>query len=479
MKLVECWDGPSINDLLPTTHPISQAPRSVLLARGVVIPSRTEPTVNCRPPTVKCQSVKRLVTARFVTEIFFPQRIPLGIDGRSYSPSVLEKIMYCAGALPAYQLASQALAKVGEISITGRHIGNLADRIGEELCEARDARTDEYFNRMLPRVLTEPKTPIRLATVSVDGGRIQTRAVESTNGVQDPHWRETKNALFMRMSGVSFTEDPQPDLPSCFTDPGYMKKLLSGLAEEGESEPVSNLKSDLKSWRPERLFRTCLSSLATSKEFGRMMEAEADSRGFYRADKQAFVGDGLKYNWSIQQEHFPTFTPILDIPHAIEYLYEAARALRADKKEAWDLYAGWMNACWQGRVAEIIQDMQVEQEIIGKPTPSCEETDARKVLADTITYLLNNLTRMDYPRYRREGLPITSAHMESLVKEIGYRVKGTEKFWNDGQSAESILQIRAATLSEDDRFNKHLANRPGNPYHPNARIDPTTNAAAA
>jgi hypothetical protein len=45
---------------------------------------------------------------------------------------------------------------------------------------------------------------------------------------------------------------------------------------------------------------------------------------------------------------------------------------------------------------------------------------------------------MDYPRYRREGLPLNSAHMESLVKEIGYRVKGTEKFWNDGQSAESF-----------------------------------------
>lgn len=211
---------------------------------------------------------------------FFPQRIPLGIDGRSYSPSVLEKIMYCAGTLPAYQLASQALSKVGEISITGRHIGNLAERVGQELCESRDARTDEYFNRMLPRISTEPNSPIRLATVSVDGGRIQTRTEASDNGVQDPHWRETKNALFMRMSGVDFREDPQPDLPSCFKAPGYMKKLLSGLAEEGESEPDSNSKSDLESWRPERLFRTCLSSLADSKEFGRMMEAEADSCGF-------------------------------------------------------------------------------------------------------------------------------------------------------------------------------------------------------
>jgi len=104
--------------------------------------------------------------------------------------------------------------------------------------------------------------------------------------------------------------------------------------------------------------------------------------------------------------------------------------------------------------------------------------DPRKVLAETITYLRNNRSRMDYPRYRQEGLPLTSAHMESLVKEIGYRVKGTEKFWNDGQSAESILQIRAAVLCDDDRLEHHLRNRPGNPFHPNVKAVPAMNIAA-
>ena len=67
------------------------------------------------------------------------------IDGRSYSPNVLEKGMYCAGTQPAYHLASKALDKVGDISITGRHIGNLAEGIGEELANERDARAAAYF----------------------------------------------------------------------------------------------------------------------------------------------------------------------------------------------------------------------------------------------------------------------------------------------------------------------------------------------
>ncbi len=405
----------------------------------------------------------------------------LKIDGRSYSPIVLEKISYCAAIHPAYHLASEALDKIGDISITSRHIGNLAEGIGEELANDRDAQTNAYFEQSLPRVPTNPGTPLPLATVSVDGGRMQTREVGNANGVQQPHWRETKNALFMRMTGVAFELDPHPELPECFRDRRYMKKLLSGLTEEGDFEPATvqeASKSDLRTWRPERLFRTCLSSLCDSQSFGQMMEAEADTRGFFKAAKRAFVGDGLPYNWTIQKKNFPTFTPILDLPHAIEHVYEAARTLHDSSDTAWELYVHWITLVWQGRTADVLQEMENVQSVRGNPPKDCEDKDPRKVLAGTITYLRNNRSRMDYPRYRQEGLPLTSAHMESLVKEIGYRVKGTEKFWNDGQSAESILQLRAAALCDDDRLGQHLRNRPGNPFHPNAKVMPAFNTAA-
>ena len=68
---------------------------------------------------------------------------------------------------------------------------------------------------------------------------------------------------------------------------------------------------------------------------------------------------------------------------------------------------------------------------------------------------------MDYVRYRREGLPTTSAWMESAVKELNYRVKGTEMFWNNPVGAEAILCLRAATLSDDDRLTRLLKRRPG------------------
>jgi hypothetical protein len=404
-----------------------------------------------------------------VTGIFFPQRIALKIDGGSYSPKVLETAIFCAARDPAYKLAAETLKETAEIQIGARHLRNLAVKIGGELEEARDAKTEAYFQQPLPRKPTEPSTPIALACVSVDGGRMQTRLDGGPNGVQQPHWRETKNAVLMRMTGVEFDADPHPALPACFRDRKYMKKLFSGVQDEN-TDSLETAKSDLKSWRPERLYRTCLSSLCDSEAFGRMMRAEADSRGFYVAQKSAFVGDGLQYNWTIQKTHFPHFVPILDFPHAIERAYESARAVFKDSDEAWECYVNWATACWEGRVNDMLEELRQHQESLGRPPKDCDEKDPRKVLAENITYFENNASRMDYPRYRKEGLPMTSAHMESFVKEMNYRVKGTEKFWNDGPSAEAILQLRAAKLSDDDRLARHIRSRPGNPFRPNVKL---------
>jgi hypothetical protein len=411
-----------------------------------------------------------LAIARFVTGIFFPQRIALKIDGRSYSPKVLETSMFCVARDPAYQLAAETLQETAEIRISARHLRNLAVQIGGELKSVRDTKTEAYFQQPLPRVPTVPDTPIALACVSVDGGRMQTRLDGGPNGVHQPHWRENKNAVFTRMTGVQFDDDPHPEFPECFRDRKFMKKLLSGIEDEGVHASDSP-KSDLKSWRPERLFRTCLSSLCDSDLFGRMMEAEADSRGFFAAQKRAFVGDGLAYNWTLQKRHFPTFIPILDFPHATERVYEAARAVQADSEEAWTCYVNWATACWKGRVKDVLEDLRRHQERLGQPPKDCDEKDPRKVLAEALTYFQNNASRMDYPRYRKEGLPLTSAYMESFVKEMNYRVKGTEKFWNDGPSAEAILQLRAAKLSDDDRLGRHMRSRPGNPFRPNTKRD--------
>ena len=47
----------------------------------------------------------------------------------------------------------------------------------------------------------------------------------------------------------------------------------------------------------------------------------------------------------------------------------------------------------------------------------------------------------------REGLPITSCYIESTIKQINHRVKGTEKVWAPA-GCEAVLQLRADYLSD-------------------------------
>jgi len=74
---------------------------------------------------------------------------------------------------------------------------------------------------------------------------------------------------------------------------------------------------------------------------------------------------------------------------------------------------------------------------------------------------------MHYPEYRRQGLPITSCLVESLIKELNHRVKGTEQFWNrpPASEGESILQATAGLLSDGDPLTRHILSRPGSLYY--------------
>ena len=138
--------------------------------------------------------------------------------------------------------------------------------------------------------------------------------------------------------------------------------------------------------------------------------------------------------------------------------------------------------------AEVLLELGGWQERLGEP-PSGEagtaedRSDPRRVVWEARSYLRNNRGRMDYPRYRRMGLPTTSSLVESLVGEFNARVKGKQKHWTRPGGAESILQLRAAFLSEDGRLSRFFAERPGCPFRKrptgNKRSDPQPVQTAA
>jgi hypothetical protein len=410
--------------------------------------------------------------------------VVLKIDGHGYSPTVLHRILHMAAVSTSFDQAALSLQIVGELSISDRQVNKLATQMGGQLAAERDAQTAAWRDQSLPRRKTEPQTAIALAAVFTDGGRMRTREPGKGRGVHHARWRETKNAAFHRMSTQSFADDPQPELSGCFRDQAYVKKLVDGLKSlknHGRDEELASddeAKQDIRSpneaasWQPKTLFRTCLSSLAPSDDFGPMMAAEADARGFYRAQKQAFLADGQAYNWTIQQRWFSDFTPIVDFVHVIEYVYEAAKAIHADPDQWWPQYVAWATALWQGRAGEVIGELNQWKSQLRPPAEDATDTAPQKIVSSTITYLSNNRTRMDYPSYRRDGLPVTSSLAESLVKQISKRVKGTEMFWDDGPSGEAILQLRATVISDGNKLADWVGKRTISPFSPRCRSGP-------
>jgi len=85
-------------------------------------------------------------------------------------------------------------------------------------------------------------------------------------------------------------------------------------------------------------------------------------------------------------------------------------------------------------------------------------TPNRSVVAKSLRYLTNNQDKMKYAEYRKQGLPIVSSLVESMMKQISRRVKGTEKFWSD-DGAEAVIQLRADYLSDGDLMTNYWKRR--------------------
>lgn len=362
---------------------------------------------------------------------------------------------------------------MAEIEISATHLQRLSERIGEEWIEIRDDDIEKFREGELERTYKEP--PKGAAAVMLDGGRLQTRADESGRGVFDAGWRESKVACCLTLNTKAQGEDPQPEPPAKFLEPTQAARLASEIKrrrtasssrdEDGQADKQADKKPGGTKRRRQRTHRkrrvrktkrtrvrTVVATMANSETFGWQVAAEVHRRGLDQAKRKACVCDGQAYNWSVYEMHLLPlgFLAILDFVHLLAYLYDAAQAWRgSDAAAAWTTYEQWLRWAWAGKVSSVLSNLRGA--IADMKAKGSRFADRLRTLSETLTYISNNRARMDYPEYRRLGLPISSAPVESTIKQINRRVKGTEKFWLEG-GAEAMLQLRAAQLSQDDRW---------------------------
>jgi hypothetical protein len=140
----------------------------------------------------------------------------------------------------------------------------------------------------------------------------------------------------------------------------------------------------------------------------------------------------------------PAYTLVLDIIHAVEYLWDAANALlgeRHPERTTW--VRGQLIALLRGQTDQVITALTAAADDLTLPPTQ------PKAIAATIRYYRRNAPYMHHDQYLARGWPIGIGVIESacgpLVKD---RMEQAGMRWTkDG--AHAILDLRAVRLTDD------------------------------
>lgn len=412
---------------------------------------------------------------------------------------LLRKITWAGANLGSYDQGCKALRELLDVELVPKQAQRVTSQIGSDNVTHRQELVEQHRCRPLMERVTAPPAvqPADLAVVMMDGGRYQRRdhfqPRDKTSGVEvapqpvpqsdqpldqpaenpllpppvEPvlaaapgspgraktHWREDKIGIVLSMQSQVHDCDPTPEFPEWLARAEVVSQLahLTGRDEQtGELDGVAAVLSavppesspDWPDIAPRLKSREVIASSADAESFGWHLEWKAWAMGVPDAPRQAFVADGQAVNWTIHQRHFSQMTGILDLMHALSYAWRAAEVL--EDRGTYRRYAAWI---WRGAVGCVIDELRQHQQRLGRPPSGAAASDPRERVARALTYYENHQHLMHYPAYRQQGLPLTSSHMESTVKLINQRVKGSEKFWR-ADHAESVLQLRADSISD-------------------------------
>lgn len=420
---------------------------------------------SCRRIGARSVGWNRATSAALVGGLFFPRSAELGLAVEdTVSPRVLAKMVYSGISAASFLAASNDLEQLANLSISPERIRRACGHVGADRIEHHQRQQDAYQNKSLPEQLQGKPAevqPPEIACVMCDGGRYQLLdrgggPAKSSSARKGEHWKESRIGLLASMCGERHASDPQPTLPPELS----YKAMAETLAEMGktgvklefplgddESESGSSAATD-GLVGPTLQSRQVVASRQSWESFGPLLASQAWYQGFAAAQRKVFVSDGSPTIEKLQRTHFCHYTSVLDILHALSYSLAAARAVSANEADARDKYNQWAATIWEGRIDDVIDELTAYGTKLGEPPPDARSDDPREIVRTSRVYYENHADRMDYPHYRREGYPLTSSLMESTVKQVSRRVKGTEKYWSSTGS-EVMLRLRGEYLSDD------------------------------
>lgn len=166
--------------------------------------------------------------------------------------------------------------------------------------------------------------------------------------------------------------------------------------------------------------------------FLRKLEKQTDP-----LDNMVWICDGAKWIWNWIESSYPGSTQVLDYFHCSEKLHAFAKEAIKDGKQRSE---------WVNEQESLLLNGQVSLVITNIGLTPCKGK-ARQLQRTLLTYYENNLTRMNYKKYREQGLLIGSGPMEAAHRHvIQCRMKLSGQRWSI-QGAQQVVNLRVANKS--------------------------------
>jgi hypothetical protein len=181
------------------------------------------------------------------------------------------------------------------------------------------------------------------------------------------------------------------------------------------------------------------SYMGSAEEFRKYVLQIAIKSGYGKTKKIVILGDGASWIRTMCEEIFPDAVQILDLYHLKENIYDYAKYLHGESKEKYTQWSESMiDKITEGKVSDALSMIPDNQSKMPSGTVNIR------------TYIENNIDKINYKEYKKQGYYIGSGPIESANKTIVQRrLKQSGMRWSLC-GAQSILMLRAKV--EGDRW---------------------------
>jgi hypothetical protein len=328
-----------------------------------------------------------------------------GLTTRSFTPAT-ERLVSLAGALSdSFAEASErVLPEMAALHVAETTVQRTTEGVGERIADYR--RCGRTFGFSRPWDWYKDAHGHTCAYVSLDLTGVRQQAKDG--GVAEG-----------RMPYVAMVYNPVPELPEACPHQPPAKATMQA---------------------------RYLSGLYDLDELGLQLRKQAGQVGMDRAEIWIGLSDGGNGLEEFIRRNFPRDpVVILDFWHAADHLTELAKLLHpADEEQRKELVTSWCQTMKHEGGERIVAELRAY------PLPRTKAIQEKH--AEVVTYLANNVHRMDYPRYVANGWMIGSGAVESACKTVvGQRLKQAGMRWRE-YGTDAMCHLRALFRSEPSQW---------------------------